>query len=218
MEDDPLIKLADESVEEITGESYGGLKVLCEKVVRDYFPHNHVVLRPGIVIGPHDHTDRFSYWPIRVQKGGEILAPNAPDRYLQGIDGRDLAAFAIKLAEGNAVGNFNGVGALKTITFSSLLKVCQEIVSSESNINWVDESFLIKHEVTPWTDLPMWLDEPEDIKMFEASNKKSIAIGLETRDISETIKDILSWHASRGKEYKLVTGMSKEKEEQIVRA
>jgi 2'-hydroxyisoflavone reductase len=217
-EDASLISLEDEIVEEITGDSYGGLKVLCEKVVEEYFPSNHVIVRPGIVIGPHDHTDRFSYWPIRVQQGGEILLPNAPDQLIQGIDGRDLANFTIHLADQSATGIFNAVGPLGKWTFASIIEISKQVAGTNPSLTWVDEKFLIDNEVQPWDGLPLWVNEIEDKKTFEVSEVKSIENGLVYRSIEDTIWDILAWNLSRDETYQLVTGISSEKERLVLKA
>ncbi len=109
-ETSPLATLKDESVEEVTGETYGGLKVLCEKAVEEVYADRALIIRPGLIVGPHDPTDRFTYWPVRIAQGGEVLAPGNPDQPVQIIDGRDMAQWIISMVEEKRSGIFNAVG------------------------------------------------------------------------------------------------------------
>ena len=118
----PVGKLADETVEEITGETYGPLKALCEQVVHDIYGERALIVRPGLIVGPHDPTDRFTYWPVRVARGGDVLAPQSPDVATQIIDVRDLAEFIIKLTEENALGVYNATGRITSSRWASSLQ------------------------------------------------------------------------------------------------
>ena len=110
-EDSPLATLKDESVEEVTGETYGGLKVLCEKAVEEVYADRALIIRPGLIVGPHDPTDRFTYWPWRIAQGGEVLAPGNPDQPQQIIDARDLAQWIVQMVEAQTHGRLQRRGA-----------------------------------------------------------------------------------------------------------
>ncbi|HSL44049.1 MAG TPA: NAD-dependent epimerase/dehydratase family protein, partial [Anaerolineales bacterium] len=126
-ESDPVGKIQDETVEEITGEMYGPLKALCEETVRDIFGlERSLIIRPGLIVGPHDPTDRFTYWPVRVARGGDVLAPQKPDAAIQIIDVRDLAEWIIRLIEANASGTYNATGPDYELTLGKLLEVSKQ--------------------------------------------------------------------------------------------
>src|SRR5690606_22072597 len=124
-ESDDVAKIEDESVEAVTGETYGALKALCEKVVQDVYGINSLIIRPGLIVGPHDPTDRFTYWVKRVAQGGEILAPDKPEALTQLIDVRDLADFIMRLIENDVSGVFNATGPDTPLSFGLLLDTCK---------------------------------------------------------------------------------------------
>src|SRR5688572_14597839 len=138
----PVGKIQDETVEEITGETYGPLKALCEKAVQDIYGERALIIRPGLIVGPHDPTDRFTYWPVRVARGGEVLAPQKPEAAIQIIDVRDLSDFIIKLIEENASGVYNATGPDYELTIGKLLEVSKQISGSDANFMWASVEFL----------------------------------------------------------------------------
>lgn len=154
-ESDPVAKIADETVEEITGETYGPLKALCEKTVQDLYGERALIIRPGLIVGPHDPTDRFTYWPVRVARGGEVLAPEKPDVSAQIIDVHDLSNFIIKLIEDNASGIYNATGPDYPLTFDTMLETCRQVSSSDANFKWASAEFLKQHNVAEWSDMPV---------------------------------------------------------------
>lgn len=198
-EDSPLATMEDETVEEITGETYGPLKVLCEVAVERHFPERALIIRPGLITGPFDPTDRFGYWPYRVDLGGEVLVPGRPERPLQHIDVRDLADFVVDLTEQKATGIFNATGPAKLLLMGQLIDACLEIGAHEANIHWVDEQFLLDNEVTPWQELPFWLPEvdPSTAGFMRVNNQKAIDAGLTFRPVLRTVRDWLVWHKTR---------------------
>lgn len=213
----PLKTMADDTVEEITGETYGPLKVLCEQVVQSLYPDNALIIRPGLIIGPEDYTDRFTYWPVRVASGGDVLVPDALDSTIQVIDSRDLADFTITLVEARQTGIYNAVGPDYPLTWGKLLETCQQASGGKANIVAAPPEFLAEHDVHPWADLPLWL--PADAQgISQISNARALQAGLTMRPLIDTVRDILAWHATRPAEYQLAAGMSLEKEKAVLAA
>jgi 2'-hydroxyisoflavone reductase len=159
----PLAEL-NEPTEEITEKTYGALKATCEQVVQNDFPDRSLIVRSGLIVGPGDPTDRFSYWPRRLQKGGEILAPGNPSQNVQFIDVRDLAIWIIDQIERQVTGIYNVTG--HSIPFHSLLAECQKITKANATIHWVSENFLRQHQVQDWVELPLWLSSQRDMPGF----------------------------------------------------
>lgn len=192
-EDAPLATLEDEAVEQVTGETYGGLKVLCERVVDTIYGERAINLRPGLIVGPHDHTHRFTTWPVRAARDADVLAPPA-DAPLQVIDVRDLADFALTLLEADASGAYNAVGPALPLTFGRVLQACTAAVGdSAARVHHADEAFLLQNGVQPWADLPLWLPT-EAQAMAHVSAARSISAGLMHRPLAETVHDILAWY------------------------
>ena len=133
-ESDPVGTIEDQTVEEITGETYGPLKALCEQAVQEIYKERALIVRPGLIVGPHDPTDRFTYWPVRVARGGEVLAPERPEVPIQIIDVRDLSDFIIQLIEENASGIYNATGPDYELTLGKLLEVSKQVSGSDASI------------------------------------------------------------------------------------
>ncbi len=210
-ENSPLATIDDETVEEVTGETYGPLKVLCEKAAERAMPGKVLTLRCGLIVGQYDPSDRFTYWPVRINQGGEVLAPSPPEQQTQFIDARDISDFILIMAERKQTGIFNAVGPNYILTMHQLLEECNKITGNKSNFTWVSEEFLIENE----TFLPVWLSK-NWVWLSQVSNQKAILAGLTFRSLAETIKDTLSWHATRPKDYKLKTGLTTEREKELL--
>ena len=193
-EDAPLSVLADPETE-VVQEAYGGLKALCEDVVDDVFAGRGANVRAGLIVGPHDPTDRFTYWPRRIAAGGRVLAPAPPGRPVQFVDARDLGEWVVRLAEGRVAGTFNATGPVPPITFGDLLETCRQVGGSGAEVVWVDEAFLLEHEVGPWMELPLWLPESDEEArhMQTADVSRAVAAGLTFRPLAETVRDTLAW-------------------------
>jgi 2'-hydroxyisoflavone reductase len=217
-ESDPVGKLADESIEEITGKSYGPLKALCEQAVEAEMPARALVIRPGLIVGPWDASDRFTYWPVRVSRGGEVLAPGRPDRGLQIIDVRDLAEWIIRLIEAGSTGLFNADGLPAGSSMGQLLETCRQISGSQALFTWVDEAFLLEHQVVPWTEMPLWIPEtdPQAGGFFAVSVQKAVAAGLTYRPLHDTLRDTLDWAAARPADHKWRAGMTAGRETELL--
>lgn len=196
-------------------ELYGGLKALCEQAAEAVMPGRVLIIRPGLIVGPHDYTDRFTYWTVRVARGGEVLAPGRPDRFIQLIDVRDLAEWTISTVERKATGAYNTHGLPNNVTMQRLLDECKLVSGSDAEFTWASEEFLLQEKVAAWSELPLWL--PEDaaphLKGFMfISPEKAIAAGLKFRPLSETIRDTLAWYqTSRGQDA-LKAGLDRDKE------
>lgn len=188
----PTAKLENEDIEEITEQNYGALKAACEGVIQSFFPNRCLIIRPGLIVGPLDPTNRFTYWPVRLKKGGETLAPGSPNQLLQVIDVRDLAKWIVAMVEQQATGIYNVTGPAKPINFKQLLKECQDVTNSNVTLAWVDEDFLIEHQIQDWVEIPLWLSYKRNMPGFlNVSIEKALKAGLVFRPISETIKAVL---------------------------
>ncbi len=215
-EDSALATLEDESAEEITGETYGGLKVLCERVVQAVYGDRATILLPGLVVGPHDHTDRFTYWPWRVARGGNLLAPGDPQQPVQFIDGRDLAVFAIKLAEDDQAGIFNTTGPDYRLTLGKVLDACKAVGRSDAEFTWLPEEFLVANDVGPWMELPLWVTA-EDAGLLQIDVSKAKDAGLVYRPLEDTIADTLAWARTRPPGHEWGAGLAADKEQAVLK-
>ncbi|HEV8052918.1 MAG TPA: NAD-dependent epimerase/dehydratase family protein [Parachlamydiaceae bacterium] len=210
----PLAELKDIQDEVITEKNEGALKGLCEAVIHRYFPKNSLIIRPGLIVGPHDPTNRFTYWPIRISEGGEVLAPAR--QIVQFIDVRDLAKWIVQMVEQQAIGIYNATGT--PISFNNLLNECHRVTHSTSHINWVNDDFLIKEEVQDWSELPLWLSKERQMPGFmHINSQKAINTGLSFRPLTETILSTLQWNATRGP-VQLKAGLDRVKENNLLMA
>lgn len=211
----PVAQLDDESKEEITGETYGALKALCEKTVQDVFGADALIIRPGLIVGPHDPTDRFTYWPVRISKGGDVLTPDRPEALTQFIDARDLSDFTIRLIEQNISGVFNATG--HPLTLNNLFETCKRVSKSNAAFRWAPVEFLAKHNVAPWSDMPAWVPETsEDAGFSRVDISKAMHAGLKFTDLGETIRDTLKWEFERPQDHEWKAGLKPEREKELL--
>jgi 2'-hydroxyisoflavone reductase len=216
-ESDPVGMLEDESVEEITGETYGPLKALCEKTVQEFYGERALVVRPGLIVGPNDPTDRFTYWPVRIAQGAEVLAPEKPEVPTQIVDVRDLSEFIIHLIEENASGVYNATGPDYALTFGRMLETCKQVSSSNADIRWAGVEFLNQNNVAPWSDMPVWIpDTAEEAGFSRFDVSKAIQAGLTFRPLEETVRDTIDWAKTRPPEYEWRAGLKPEREQELL--
>jgi nucleoside-diphosphate-sugar epimerase len=169
--------------------NYGPLKALCEDAVVETLPDRHALVRPGLIVGPHDPTGRFTYWPHRVARGGEVVAPAPPDENVQFVDVRDLAEWLVTLCETRRPGAFNAVQP--GVSWEELLETCREVSGSDAKLVWADGEFLLEQGVEQWMGLPMWMHEEEWRGMHMADVSRAIAAGLSFRPLEETVRATL---------------------------
>jgi 2'-hydroxyisoflavone reductase len=198
---------------------YGALKALCEQAAEDVLPGRVLRIRPGLIVGAYDYTDRFTYWAARVARGGEVLAPGRPQRYVQFIDVQDLADWIIQMVEQRHTGIYNATGLPETVTMAAVLEACRAVSASDASFTWVSESFLLAEHVTPWTEMPLWLPEeamPHLQGLMAIHCQKALAAGLRCRSLHETIRDTLRWHAAQEQGRLLQAGLTADREQQLL--
>jgi len=195
-EDSPVITLEDPTVEEVTSETYGGLKVLCERVVDQSFGNRACIVRPGLIAGPNDPTDRFTWW-VRVLASEEaVLVPAEPAGLVSFIDARDLAAFFLTCAANQTTGVFNAVGPEVGLGFGTFLDRAKAALKSKTRLLACAHDWLAGHEVKPWQSLPFWLPA-ESQSMHRVSGARARSKGLLNRSLEETVRDTHAWDCER---------------------
>jgi 2'-hydroxyisoflavone reductase len=215
----PVGKIEGESVEEITGETYGPLKALCEKTVQQIYGERALIVRPGLIVGPHDPTDRFTYWPVRVARGGDVLAPQKAGAATQIIDVRDLSDFVLKLIEENASGIYNATGPDYELTLGKLLEVSKQVSGSNANVKWASVEFLNQNKVEAWSDMPAWIpDDEEGVGFARVDISKALRAGLKFRPLEETVRDTLEWARTRPTDHEWRAGLTPEREAEVLAA
>ncbi|MEA2204838.1 MAG: hypothetical protein QOE77_1614 [Blastocatellia bacterium] len=201
------------------GKMYGGLKALCEQTIDEALPGRVLHIRPGLIVGPYDYSDRFTYWVVRIARGGQVLAPGRPERFVQFIDARDLAEWLVTMFERKETGVFNANGLPETVTMENVLEECKSVSGSDASFSWVDEDFLLQEKVVPWSELPLWMPETAaahlQALMFINSDK-AIAAGLTFRPLSETVRDTLIWSETDHARGELKAGMDPDKEQRLL--
>jgi 2'-hydroxyisoflavone reductase len=197
------------------GQMYGALKALCEQAAEQRMPGRVLNVRPGLIVGPDDYTDRFAYWVRRVGQGGEVLAPGKPARRVRVIDARDLADWLVRMAESRTAGIFNATGAEDELTFGGMLEACRTVSGGDARFIWVAETYLLDKGVQPWSELPLWIPAASN-GIFEIRNDKAIAAGLTFRRLAETIRDTMIWDRNRSNDEPLNAGLSREREQELL--
>jgi 2'-hydroxyisoflavone reductase len=219
-EEAPVGTLEDETVEQVTGETYGPLKALCEQAAEQALPGRVLVVRPGLIVGPHDPTDRFTYWPWRVAQGGEVLAPGKPELPIEYTDVRDLSAWILSMVEAHKTGTYNVSGPGSVLSMGALLERCRVVGGSDASLTWVAQAFLLEAGVQPWGELPLWVapeDNPEMVGFASILSDRAIANGLTFRPLDETIRDTLAWAATRPADHEWRAGLKREREAELLR-
>ena len=228
-EDAPVSTMTDEEVVTVEaaqregagaayGELYGPLKARCEGTVTSFFP-GALIVRPGLVVGPYDYTDRFAYWVQRIGLAGkkldaEVLAPGNPVQHVQVIDARDLAAWLLEATVNKLSGTFNATGPEDTLTFGDVLETCRDALNPNAELIWVDNNFLLEQgleagELMPWhpaVAMPGWEG------FYDLDSSKAVQNGLRFRPLAETVKDTFAWDRARGDDAPLKAGLTAERE------
>ncbi len=216
-EDSPLADLDDPSTEVVDGETYGGLKVLCEGAVAEHYT-DAIVIRPTYVVGPYDYTHRFTYWVNRIADGGRVLAPDIPNYGIQVIDGRDQARWILELLERGESGTFHTVSPPPPFTFADMLRTIVDAVGpAGTEIVAVDPAFLIQHGVGN-SDLPLWYPSAEPDPGMNCSPARAVAHGFATRSLTDTVRETLAHERSTPTPNPDGTGWSREREAEVLAA
>jgi len=191
----PVIQL-DDPATELVNENYGGLKALCEQAADELMPGRVLNLRAGLIVGPHDPTNRFTYWPERVARGGEVLAPGRAEARVQLIHARDIAEWALEMAARGGAGTFNTTGPEPPTTMGRVLETCVAVSRSGALLTWVDEDFLLEKEVGPWMEMPLWI--PGHLgDLHNAPIGRALSEGLRFRPLEQTVAETLAWERTR---------------------
>jgi 2'-hydroxyisoflavone reductase len=215
-----LATMEDPANEEVM-KNYGALKSLCEKEASKAFPNGATNIRPGLIVGPEDDSDRFTYWPVRLSRGGDVLCPGDGTDKVQVIDVRDLGAWIVRMVEGGHTGTYNATGPEKPTTMKEMLESCKKGVKSDANLVWAPVKFLEQHEVAPWSDMPAWIPGGTDSSgITQVDIAKALAKGLKCRPVRETAADTLAWWNAEPAERraKLRAGISPEREKEVLAA
>ena len=220
-ESTPTLELAPgASRDEVTGDNYGGLKVLCEREVLDAFAADRsLIVRPGLIVGPHDQTDRFTYWPLRFARGGDVAVPDDLEAPVQFIDVRDLAEFIADALERGLTGIVNTVGPATPATLRTLFDACAAASSVASRIVPIDRTTLKQHGIEEWSDLPVWAGrDPATEGLTCVDPSYAIGLGLHHRPLEETVADTLHWAQHERGDAPLKAGLSPDREAGLLTA
>jgi 2'-hydroxyisoflavone reductase len=220
-ESSPVGKIPDETVETIGEGNYGPLKALCEQAAEKEMPGRVLNVRPALIVGPGDPTDRFTYWPVRVARGGEVVAPGDPADPVQFVDVRDLGEWIVRAAEAGTRGVFNATGPAAPLGIGGLLATCKKVGKSDATFRWADAAFLEAQKVEAWSDMPVWLPPAgETLGANRVSGARAMAAGLTFRPLETTVADTLAWWKTLPEERraKPKAGLAPEREAAILAA
>lgn len=215
-EDSPVRTPPEPEPAEMEPEIYGEIKVGCERAAEAAFPGRTLTIRPGMIVGPYDYTNRFPYWCRRVAEGGEVLAPGAPGRRAQLIDARDLAGWTVRMAEERQAGVYNATGPEHKLTMRGMLEEIQAATGSDAHFTWASEGFLLETGVRPWEEMPFWV--PEGLAgILSADVSRAVGAGLRFRPLADTVRDTLVPNALPNSPPELDAGISRERERELLR-
>src|SRR5437773_6395440 len=197
--------------------TYGPLKALSEHEVEKWFPGKSLIIRPGLIVGPGDPSDRFTYWPVRIDRGGEVLAPGKPSDPVQFIDARDLAEWTIRMAENRETGIYNATGPAKPLEIRQMLDQTKSALRSDAKFTWIPAEFLQQQKVEAWSDMPVWAGD--ELGLARTNISRALAKGLTFRSLAETARDTLAWFKSQSqdRQSKLRAGLTPEREAEVDR-
>jgi 2'-hydroxyisoflavone reductase len=200
---------------------FGNKKVRCEQLVQEAFGNGATIVRPGLIVGPGDLTDRFTYWPVRIEKGGEVLAPGKLDDPAQWIDARDLAEWMVRMVESRTTGVFNAVGPRTVCGIGELLYGIKACYANDTRFTWVPEAFLTEQKVRSWAEMPVWsYTGATTVAFCTTVVEKAVKAGLTFRPLATTVRDGMAWYHSRpaAEQEKLRAGISMEREREVLAA
>ena len=200
---------------------YGPLKAASEQEAEKWFPGKALVIRPGLIVGPGDQTDRFTYWPVRIDRGGEVLAPGQPADPVQIIDARDIAEWTIRMVENGETGIYNATGPAKPLGMGEMLDGIKSGVKSDAKFTWANAEFLEQQKVAPWSDMPVWIPPQGEMGgMGRTSIAKALEKGLTFRPLEVTARDTLTWFKSlpEDRQKQLKAGLKPEREKEVLEA
>ncbi len=215
----PLATIDDPDIETIDGATYGPLKALSEQAAQREMPGRVMVVRPGLIVGPGDKTDRYTYWPVRAARGGDILAPGDGKTFVQFVDVRDLADWMVSGAERSLTGTFNAIASPATYTMAGLLTDCIAAAQAPARPVWVDAAFLEARGVAPWSDLPVWMPPTGSYAAFgRIANERALSAGLRFRSPARTAAATLAWWQALPDERrsKLRAGLAPDRESELL--
>jgi 2'-hydroxyisoflavone reductase len=208
------------TMKDITGLNYGPLKALCEQAASAAFGNKACNIRPGLIVGPRDRSDRFTYWPVRIAKGGEVMVPDKPEIPTQVIDVRDLAEFIVACCEKDINGVFNATSPPEELTMGELFDTCKSVSGSDATFTWVDPAFLEENEIAAWSDMPVWVPlDGDDAGHPFVNIDQALKAGLTFRPISETVRGTLDWWNTVSQERKdkdMRSGITAEREAELL--
>ena len=212
-----VLTMEDETADEVTNETYGPLKVLCEAVVRSAFPHNSLIIRSGLIVGPRDPTNRFTYWVTRAARGGEAIAPPA-EQPIQFVDARDIAAFTIRQVEARSNGTYNVTGPAQGLTFGELLPLVKVALGSDVRFHHASDEVLRKSDVGEFMELPLWVNAALAESFMTFNFDKALRSGLTFRPLKQTIQDTYEWALTQPADTPKPADLPLEKEAELLRA
>jgi 2'-hydroxyisoflavone reductase len=219
-EDYKLASLDDPDAKQITDTNYGGLKAACEQIVEKTFGTRQAVIRPTYIVGPGDHTDRFTYWPWRVARGGEMFVPGAPEDPIQFIDVRDLAEFMRRCVEERVGGRYNLCNPAGAVTMGDLLETSKRVTQANTKFRWAPLKFLEENKLLESGELTTWSPPTGEYAGASlVSSARAVSKGLRFRNVETTVRDLLAWHEQRpaDQKQKLRAGMTPEREAELLK-
>ncbi len=219
--EEEAMKETQESVRKNMGNLYGPLKARSEKEAEKWFPGITTIVRPGLIVGPGDETDRFTYWPVRLDRGGDVLAPGDGQDAVQFVDARDLAEWMIRLSEAKTPGIFNAMGPGFELSMGDMLLGVRAATTAGSRLRWAPADFLERQKVSPWSDMPVWIPSGgEDAGFSRRSNLKARSAGLHFRPLAQTSLDTLAWFKTlpADRQATLKAGIKPEREKEVLAA
>lgn len=216
-ESTPIARIDGEEPTEMTFENYGALKGMCEAEAEKAMPGRTTAIRAGLIVGPQDFSDRFSYWPARLDRGGIVLAPGRPKRPIQIVDVRDLAHWTLRTATDRIAGVFNATGPDRILTMGEIIDTCNAVGGKKCQVVWVDDDFLVENDVGAWVELPLWLPEGSGADgLCRINIDRALGAGLHFRPLEETVAATLEWTRRLPSDRTPRAGMTAEREEELL--